>query len=180
MTEERHDSEDHVARFPLHSPDTTTGAAREALADLWERHHGEVGPMVRAMAGSPSVLTGYLGLSRAMKRSKLPRPISERISLAVQEALGCENCLAAHASAARAVGVSDEEIARARVGTSVDADIAALVAFGRQIHRAPNTIDDATIVALRSRGYTDAQILDVVGLVALNVLTGAFNLVAGM
>jgi hypothetical protein len=29
-------------------------------------------------------------------------------------------------------------------------------------------------------GYSDREILDVVGLVALNVLTGSFNLVAGL
>ncbi len=32
---------------------------------------------------------------------------------------------------------------------------------------------------LRELGYSDEQLAEVVGLVALNVLTGAFNLVAG-
>jgi AhpD family alkylhydroperoxidase len=136
--------------------------------------------MVRAMAGSPAVLSGYLDLSRAMKRSKLPRPLSERVSLAVQHSLGCGTCLAAHASAARAAGVSDAEVALAREGTSSDPAIAALVAFARQVHLAPSTVDDTTLAGLRAHGYRDRDALDVVGLVALNVLTGSFNLVAGI
>lgn len=167
-----------MPRVDLQTPDTTSGRAHDLLAGLWARHDDGVGPMVRAMAGSPAVLSGYLDLSRAMKRSKLPRPLSERVSLAVQHSLGCDTCLAAHTSAARAAGVSDVEIALAREGTSSDPAIAALVAFARQVHLAPATVDDTTFAGLRAHGFRDRDVLDVVGLVALNVLTGSFNLVA--
>ncbi|WP_234880113.1 carboxymuconolactone decarboxylase family protein [Mycolicibacterium litorale] len=136
--------------------------------------------MVATMAHSPAVLGGYLDLSRAMKRSKLPRQITERISLAVQHHQGCVLCLAAHTNGARAAGVDDAEITKAREGTSADPAIAAIVAFGLQVHTAPATITDDQITGLRQHGYTDRQITDVVGIVALNVLTGAFNLVAGL
>jgi AhpD family alkylhydroperoxidase len=169
-----------MARVELQTPDSTTGRAHEVLSDLWERHDGEVGPMVRAMAGSPAVLSGYLELSRAMKRSKLPRPITERVSLAVQDQLGCATCLGAHTDAARAAGVPDDEVALARQGTSADPAIAAIVAYARQVHLAPATVDEATLDGLRTHGYRDRDLLDVVGLVALNVLTGSFNLVAGI
>ena len=136
--------------------------------------------MVRTMAGSPSVLGGYLELSRAMKRSRLDRAIAERISLAVQARLGCELCLEAHTSAAHAAGVDDEEIERAKLGTSADERIAALVEFGARVHQAPSSITDDHIRRLRDLGFRDRDVLDVVGLVALNVLTGTFNLVAGL
>ena len=70
-------------RFPSHSTDTATGKAAERLGDIVARN-GSAGTMVRTMAGSLSVLGGYLELSRAMKRSRLDRAISERVSLAVQ------------------------------------------------------------------------------------------------
>ena len=169
-----------MPRVGLQTPDTTTGRAHDLLADLWERHDGAVGPMVRAMAGSPAVLSGYLELSRAMKRSKLPRAVTERISLAVQDQLGCATCLAAHTAGARAAGVSDDEIVLARQATSGDPAIAALVAFARQVHLSPATVDDDSLAVLRAHGWRDRDVLDVVGLVALNVLTGSFNLVAGI
>jgi AhpD family alkylhydroperoxidase len=127
------------------------------------------------------VLRGYLDLNRAMKRSHLDRCVSERISLAVQEWLGCDYCLAAHSDAARALGLSETDIRMARQGSARDPKIAALVAFGQQVFAAPAEATDAAHVdELRDLGYTDEQIAEVVGLVALNVLTGAFNLVDGI
>jgi AhpD family alkylhydroperoxidase len=149
------------------------------LGDLVDRH-GTVGDMVRTMAHSPAVLGGYLELSKAMKRAKLARPITERISLAVQQHQDCDLCLAAHTAAARAVGVEDDEIELAKKGTSTDPAIAAIVAFGLQVHTAPATITDHQLAELHRHGYSDREIADVVGLIALNVLTGAFNLVAGL
>ena len=161
------------------TPETAKGAARDLLADLVERH-GTVGLMVRTMAHSPAVLGGYLQLSRAMKRAKLPREIAERISLAVQEHQDCALCLASHTAAARGLGINDDEIAMARQGTSADPKIAAMVSYGLRVHTAPATITDDQIAELTRYGYSDREIADVVGIVALNVLTGAFNLVAGL
>ncbi|MFP5254369.1 MAG: carboxymuconolactone decarboxylase family protein [Acidimicrobiia bacterium] len=168
-----------MPRFPAHTPDSAVGRAGELLGQIVARN-GSAGDMVRTMAGSPSVLGGYLELSRAMKRSRLDRALSERISLAVQAQLDCALCLAAHTAGARAAGVIDDEIELAKQGTSVDPAIAALVAFARRVHIEPAAVTADQIEHLRRLGYRDRDLLDVVGLVALNVLTGAFNLVAGL
>ena len=168
-----------MPRFAAHTPETASGKAAELLGDLVGRN-GAVGDMVRTMAGSPAVLAGYLDLSRAVKRTRLPRELTERISLAVQADLGCALCLAAHTEAAGAAGVNDDEVELAKAGTSSIPDVAALVAFGRQVHRDPKAITAVDLDELRNLGYRDRDLLDVVGLVALNVLTGTFNLVAGL
>ena len=159
--------------------DAAEGKARVLLDELVERG-GEPGPMVRAMANAPALLRGYLDLSRAMKRSHLDRRITERIALAVQEWLGCEYCLAAHSRAARELGLGEHDIALARQGTATDPRVAAMVAFGQQVIAAPAEITDEQVARLRAHGYTDEQIAEVVGIVALQQLTGAFNLVAGI
>ncbi|MGX2997718.1 carboxymuconolactone decarboxylase family protein [Streptomyces sp. JNUCC 64] len=161
------------------TPDTAVGASRDLLAELVSRH-GSVGDMVATMAHSPAVLGGYLQLSRAMGRAKLPRATSERISIAVQARQGCRLCLDAHVDAARALGVDEDEIARAHQGTSADPATAALIALALRIHREPASITDEHIAALREHGHGDRVIADVVGVVALNVLTGSFNLLAGL
>ncbi|AZK96586.1 MULTISPECIES: carboxymuconolactone decarboxylase family protein [Streptomyces] len=168
-----------MPRLTRLTPDTAVGASRDLLADLVSRH-GRAGDMVSTMAHSPAVLGGYLQLSRAMGRAKLDRRISERISIAVQVRQGCGLCLDAHVDAARALGVDEEEIARAREGTSADPAIAAIIALGLRVHREPASITDEQITALREHGYSDRAIADVVGVVALNVLTGSFNLLAGL
>lgn len=168
-----------MTRIAALTPETAHGSAKEKLAELSDRH-GSVGPMVATMAQSPAVLGGYLELSRAMKRAKLDRGISERISLAVQQWQDCALCLEAHVRAAREHGVSESEIELARQGTSAHPATAAIVAFGLQVHVAPAEITDSSVAELRGHGFGDREIADVVGVVALNVLTGAFNLVAGL
>ena len=159
--------------------DQAHGKARELLDELVERGV-EPGPMMLAMANAPALLRGYLDLTRAMKRSQIDRRIRERINLAVHEQLRCDYCLVAHTRAARRLGVPDSEIHLARQGTSSDPAIAAIVAFAQQVLRAPAEIGDADVDGLRAHGYTAEQIAEVPGLVALQQLTGAFNLIAGI
>ncbi len=168
------------SRFTAHTPATATGRARDVLNRLWDRHGDDVGAMARTMAGSPSVLEGFLDLSRAMKRSTLPRPLAEQISLAIQQRLDCAVCIAAHIAAARAAGLSEGDITLARAGTASNPVSAAVIAYAIQVHQDPATVTSEQIDALRRLGHSDRQLLDVVGLVALNHLTGAFNLVADL
>ena len=167
-----------MTRIPLIDPRHADGAVKQTLDELSKR--GPVGPMLRGMANSNALLRGYRDLSRAMKRSHLDRKVSERISLAVQEWLGCDYCLAAHTAAARSAGLDETDIALARQGTATDPRIASLVAFAQQIAAAPAEVTDEQVRGLRDVGWRDEQMADVVGLVALNVLTGSFNLVAGI
>ncbi|WP_116043226.1 carboxymuconolactone decarboxylase family protein [Amycolatopsis palatopharyngis] len=151
----------------------------ELLTGIIERR-GSAGDMIRTMAHSPAVLHGYLDLSRAMKRSRLARPLSEKISLAVQEWIGCALCLRAHAEAGRAAGLSETDIVLARQATATDHREAALVSFGLRVLAEPGSIANDDVAGLRVHGWSDRIIADVVGLVALNQLTGSFNLVAGI
>ena len=167
------------ARFTAHDPSSASGKAAELLSEIIARNV-EAGAMVRTMAGSPSVLGGYLELSRAMKRTRLDRGITERISLAVQAQLGCSLCLAAHTDGARAAGVDDDDIERAKHGTARDPKIAAIVGFAWSLYEKPASVTGEQVDELRRLGYRDRDLLDVVGLVALNVLTGTFNLLAGL
>ncbi len=168
-----------MARIDPIPMEEAEGKARELLEELVQRG-GEPGLMVRAMAHAPALLRGYLDLTRAMKRSHLDRRIVERINLAVHEWLSCDYCLVAHTRAARQLMVSDSEIQLARQGTSSDPAIAAIVAFAQQVLAAPAEISDADFERLRAHGYRDEQIAEVAGLVGLQLLTGGFNLIAGI
>ncbi|TDT32991.1 carboxymuconolactone decarboxylase family protein [Naumannella halotolerans] len=168
-----------MPRFDPLTAETAVGASRDLLGELVERH-GTVGDMVSTMAHSPAVLGGYLQLSRAMRRAKLDRRISELISIAVQAQQGCGLCLDSHVAAARSLGVAEEEISLAHQGTSSEPSVAAMIRLGLQVYREPTSVTDEQIDQLRAFGYSDRAIADVVGVVALNILTGAFNLVAGL
>jgi AhpD family alkylhydroperoxidase len=168
-----------MARIEPIAMDEAQGKARELLDELAARGQTP-GPMVRAMASAPALLRGYLDLTRAMKSTHIDRRVVERINLAVHEWLGCDYCLVAHTRAARQLGVPESEIRLARQGTSSDPAIADLVAFAQQVLVAPKEVGDADFERLHAHGYSDEQIAEVVGLVSLQLLSGAFNLVAGI
>ena len=123
-----------MARIEPIPMDQVDDKARAVLDELVQRG-GEPGPMVRAMANAPTLLRGYLDLTRAMKRTHLDRRIVERINLAVHEWLSCDYCLVAHTRAARQLGVSESEIQLARQGTSSDPATAAIVEFASKCSR---------------------------------------------
>ena len=173
---ETNDERARIAPIPM---DAATGKAKELLDELASRG-GAPGPMGRTMANAPALLRGYLDLNRAMKRTHLDRRIVERINLAVHEWLGCNYCLLAHTRAARKLGLSDTDIELARHGTATEPQVAAMVTYGQQLIVAPGEVGDEQLAELRAHGYSDEQIAEVVGLVALQQLTGSFNLVAGL
>ncbi|MGW0481043.1 carboxymuconolactone decarboxylase family protein [Nonomuraea sp. NPDC003214] len=160
-------------------PAEAPGKSRELLEDIVSRRGG-VGDMVATMAHSPATLQGYLDFSRAMKRVKLPRALSEKVSLAVQEWIGCAYCLQAHAEAARAAGLSESDIALARQGASTDARETALIELAVRLLAEPSSITDADVAGLRAHGWSDRIIAELPALVALNQLTGTFNLLTGL
>ncbi|MEV0143735.1 MULTISPECIES: carboxymuconolactone decarboxylase family protein [unclassified Nonomuraea] len=168
-----------MRRLTALDPAEAPGRSRELLDDIIARRGG-VGEMVATMAHSPALLQGYLDFSRAMKRSKLPRALSEKISLAVQEWIGCGLCLDAHTKGAQAAGLSETDIALARQGTSTDAREAALIAVAVRVLAEPSSITDQDVAGLRAHGWSDRVIAELPGLVALNLLTGSFNLLAGL
>ena len=82
--------------------------------------------------------------------------------------------------AAKGVGVSDDEIEAARTADSEDPRVATLLRFATKVLTEPASLDDDDIMGLLDLGYSEQEVVDVVGIVALNQLTGSFNLVAGL
>ena len=130
----------------------------------------------RSLLASPATLDGYLGLNRALAHGSLDVATRERIALAIAEVNGCGYCLAAHAYLGKHVArLDDAEIEANRAVTSADPKAAAAVAFAAAVALRRGAVGDAELATVRSAGYTDAQLLEIVGHVALNTLTNYIN-----
>jgi AhpD family alkylhydroperoxidase len=136
--------------------------------------------MTKAMATSPALLRGYLALSAALANGAIPAGVRERLAIATAEANRCEYWLSAHTYlAANSADVDLIELERARHVESADPHTAALLALSDAVLRGRGTVGDETVQAARDAGVTDTEISEVVGHIALNVLTNYFNLLAG-
>lgn len=167
-----------MSRITAVNPQTATGRPKELLATVKQKL-GLVPNMTRAMANSPATLDGYLGLSGALAQGVLPAKVREQLALAVSEANGCDYCLAAHSTAGKAVGLTNDQIRDARLGGAVDTRTDALLTFARRVVETRGRVSDAELGEVHNAGFDDGVIAEVVAHVALNVFTNYFNNVAG-
>jgi uncharacterized peroxidase-related enzyme len=168
-----------MSRIPTPATIEAAPAASRPLLDAVKKQLGVVPNLFRMVANSPAALEGYVSLLGALGKGTLPAATHERVALAVAEANGCGYCLAAHTYLGRNVAkLDDAEIAANRKGTSGDTRAAAAVRFARQVVQHHGHVADEDVRAVRAAGYDDAQIVEIVQHVALNVWTNYVNSVA--
>ena len=143
-----------------------------------ERTGGAVPNFFRNAAVAPVVLEGYLGLSGSLSRGKLSAALREEIALAVAEANACDYCLSAHSYVADSLKLDADERTRARHFRSADPKRAAGLAFALAVFEQRGHVSDASLAAARAAGYDDGEVLEIVAVVAINILTNYLNDVA--
>jgi AhpD family alkylhydroperoxidase len=140
----------------------------------------EPAPLVRLLANSPAALGGYLGLREALAHGRLDVRLRELIAIYVAEAHGCTYGLSAHVAAARRAGIDEDVIADARQGRAADAHTDAALRFVCALVHAHGSINDAELAALRTAGFEDESIVEIVSNVGLQLLTGYASLCAAL
>lgn len=167
-----------MKRLQAISIDQATGKAKDLLAGV-KAELGRAPNLMRVMANSPAVLDAYLRFGGALKSGQLSAKDRERIALAVGEANSCEYCLSAHSAIGKSVGLTPDQIACARRAQEEDSKTEALLRFARAIVDRRGEVSDQDFQAVRSAGWSDGEIAEIVANVALNIFTNYINHVAG-
>jgi uncharacterized peroxidase-related enzyme len=165
----------------IYTPATVDAAPASTHTSLKavEKQLGVVPNLFRVVANSPAALTGYLQLSAASAQGGLDAATRERIALVVAELNGCGYCLSAHTYLGRNLAkLDDAEITANRSGASNDPKADAAVRFAAAVVLQRGHVSDEQVQAVRSAGYSDAQIVDVLLAIALNTFTNYVNEVA--
>lgn len=151
----------------------------KATLDAVKTKLGSVPNLFLTFAVAPSVLNGYLALSGAAEAGALPARVREQIALVAAGANTCDYCASAHEVLGKMAGLSPEDIARAYKADAADAKARAALQFARRIIDLRGKVTDGDLQAVKSAGYTDGEVLEIVSNVALNIFTNYFNHVAG-
>lgn len=167
-----------MPRLPALNPETATGQAQRLLKGV-ESKLGFAPNIMRTMANSPAVLQGYLDFSGALSKGRLPPKFREQIALTVSEVNDCQYCLAAHSAIGRTVGLSEEAIGDSRRGESPDIKEATALEFTRLVVSNRGQVSGEEVAKLRKAGFTDGEITEIMGHIALTLFTNYFNQVAG-
>ncbi|HTV60602.1 MAG TPA: peroxidase-related enzyme [Verrucomicrobiae bacterium] len=165
-----------MSRIPTPASIEDAPKASQPLLEGVKKMLGSTPNMFRLIAVSPAALEGYLGMFGALSKGELPAPTRERIALAVAEINGCSYCLSAHTYLGKNLAKLDEaEIVANRNGTSNDPKADVAVRFAAKIARERGQINEDDLRSVKAAGYSDAQIIEIIQHVALNVWTNYFN-----
>jgi AhpD family alkylhydroperoxidase len=165
-----------MSRFQIHddltAPEGSATVLRGALSS-----GGQLPNFLGVLAGSPAALRAYARFRSELRHGRLSLATLERIALAVAEHYHSEPGIAMHSRAARAAGLSFDEVALAREFDSRDEREAALLRYLKSLlrdGRPPMHLHEEA----REAGWDDEQILEAIAAVTLEGFTAMVN-VAG-
>ncbi len=143
-----------------------------------ERRFGMLPNLIATVAHSPAALGAYLGASEALAGGALGARERELIALRVAQYNACAYCLSAHSAMAARSGLDAAEIADARAGRAERPRDAALLTFVGLVAERQGALLEADVAAMRRAGFGEAEIVEAIAHVALNVFTNYLNNVA--
>lgn len=167
-----------MSRITPVDPETATGQTK-LLLNTVQAQLGVTPNLMRTLAVAPAALNGFLKLSGALAGGRLDRRFQEEIALAVAQTNRCDYCLAAHSALGALAGLGPAEIANARAARSFDVRRDAGLKFVRAVVVQRGQVGDAALAEARAAGLVDAEIVEMIANVALNILTNYINHVAG-
>jgi uncharacterized peroxidase-related enzyme len=163
----------------IHPIDTAKATGETAtLLDNVRKVFGRIPNLCATAANSPAALAAMMDLFATTARTSLGAATGERIAIAIAQRNECGYCLSAHTAIGRLQGLSPADVAAAQRGTSTDPKTQAILELAIDINAARGHITDSALAAARLAGVSDAEVVEVVAHVALNVFTNYLNSVS--
>lgn len=156
------------------NPDKATDKQKALLAGVQQKL-GATPNILATMAQSPAALEAYLSFGAAMSGASIGGKVREQIALAVAGVNGCGYCAAAHTALGVSLGLEKDEAQRNLFGNASDPKVQAALDFSRRIVETRGWVEDADIDAVRKAGYADAEVTEIIAVVAINTFTNYFN-----
>jgi len=168
-------TDQEIAMSRINLETRTVPAASQPLLAQIHQAFGATPNMFKAVSNSPAALQSMWAAFGALGKGSLGSKLGEQIAVAIANRNRCEYCLAAHTVLGQKAGASAAEMASAQVGRSEDACTAAALRFALNVVEQRAQLDDADVAALRSVGFGDEQIVEILAHVALNLFTNYIN-----
>ena len=161
---------------PIQTQDAS-GKAKDLLNAV-QAKIGMTPNLMKTLAHSPAALEGYLSFSGALATGVLNARFREQIAITVAQVNSCQYCLSAHTTIGKMTGLKPEDLAQSRHAHSTDPKIDAGLQFAQKLVIQRGLATDGDLDAIRSNGFTEPEITEIIAHVALNIFTNYFNHVA--
>jgi uncharacterized peroxidase-related enzyme len=163
-----------MPRLNVVAPAQATGKVKETYDSL-QAKMGKVINIFQGMGNSAAALNAYLGMSKTLAEGELAPADREAIYLAASQYNNCTYCVAAHTLIAQRGGMSEDEVLAIRKFAPKNPKHQALVTFVKRVIDTKGFVQDADVAAVKKAGYTDGQIAETVGYIALATFSNFFN-----
>jgi uncharacterized peroxidase-related enzyme len=160
---------------PVTEPDDPE--VKETL-DALKRAYGRVPNFYAVLAQSPAALRALVAFDDAIDNGTLDAQLAEGVALLAAQFNRCEYCLAAHAAAARAAGLSPDQIIGARVGQASDRRTATALRVAKEMLENAGDVSEETLAAARNAGFDDSELVELLALLASNIFSNYLSRLA--
>lgn len=164
-----------MSEFKVHTIDT---APEQSVAFLQgaQQAFGFIPNLIGVLAESPAVVEAYLTLTKILDKSSLSAVERQVAILAISRINECDYCMAAHSVIGSMQDVPADVIQAIRNDQPIANDkLETLRTFAATVVEKRGWLSDHDIVAFRSAGYSQAQVLEVVLAASLKTLSNYAN-----
>lgn len=157
--------------YTIPTPDEVHDPEARAALDAIKKQVGRIPNLYAYEAHSPRAFVTNLPFAQAVETAHFTAREAQAVYLAASEANECTYCLAAHTALAKRAGFTEEETLGLRVGASADARLAVLTRLTRRFVDTKGRPEPALLDAFFEAGYTQAHLVDLVGLISVKTFT---------
>lgn len=161
--------------FDLHTVETAPAGSKDQLAVV-AKAWGFTPKLHAILAESPAALIAYDTLFGLIAASTLS-PVEQQVAYqAINVFHGCEYCTMGHTYLSRAAGMDEATIAALRDNRApADPRLGALWSFARDVVESRGLAGDAAVTAFIAAGFTKANVLEVVTIIATKTISNYSN-----
>lgn len=160
-----------MASFPVYTLESAPEGSKPALQGLAQAF-GMVPNLVGALAGSPKLLTGLTGVFQQAHSGSFTEAQVQTLLLTNAVTNGCAWAVAFHTFLALKEGLSEADVQAIRERRlPEDKPLAALSHLARTLIDKRGRLDDQDVTSFTAAGFEQAQVLDVILVVAASTMT---------
>ncbi|MFM9936400.1 MAG: carboxymuconolactone decarboxylase family protein [Novosphingobium sp.] len=165
-----------MTTYSVHTAQTAPEPSKPLLASV-KQGWGFIPKLQGAMAESPLALEAYHTLFNLIAAKATLTPAEQQVVYqAINVFHGCEYCTAGHTFLSRKAGVSEDVIHALRDQQPIeDRRLEALRSFAELVAETRGFAGDVAVDALIAAGFTKAQVLEVVTIIATKVMSNYTN-----
>ena len=168
-----------MSAFKVHTLETAPSASKPTLEDV-KKSWGMIPNLMAIYAESPVVLQGAFSMYGALGSGTLSPIEQQLVGIAAAREGNCKYCVAAHSTMAVGAKTPEEILKAVREGDALeDPKLETLRRTTIHLVEKRGWLSEKDQERFFAAGYSKAQLLEVIGWVALKVFTNYTNHVAG-